>query len=84
MNSCIFFLSEFQIFESEFRFLNFSTAEFEKNFPTGIFGIESGIRILLTMGVPEIGTKKWNSQPSQTDGLMDGLMDGEINLGWAL
>ena len=50
--------------ESEFRFLDFSTAEFEINFPTGIFGIENGIRILLLMGVPEIGTENWNSQPS--------------------
>jgi hypothetical protein len=50
--------------ESEFRFLDFSTTEFEKNFPTGIFGIKNGIRIPLPMGVPEIGTKNWNSQPS--------------------
>jgi hypothetical protein len=45
------------------RFLNFSTAEFEKNFLTGIFGIKNGIGIPLPMGVPEIGTKNWNSQP---------------------
>jgi hypothetical protein len=34
-----------------------------KKNPTGIFGIENGIEIPLTMGVPEIGTKNWNSQP---------------------
>jgi hypothetical protein len=53
--------------ELEFRFLDFSTAEFEKKILTGIFGIENGIGILLTMGVPEIGTKNWNSQPSFMD-----------------
>ncbi len=58
------FFSEFQISESEFQFLNFSTAEFEKNFPTGIFGIENRMGIPLPMGVPEIRTKNWNSQPS--------------------
>jgi hypothetical protein len=63
MNSYVHFFSEFQILESEFRFLKFSTAEFEKNFPTRIFGIKNGIGILLPMGVPEIGTENWNSQP---------------------
>jgi hypothetical protein len=38
--------------------------EFQKTIPTGIFGIENGIGIPLTMGVPEIGTKNQNSQPS--------------------
>jgi hypothetical protein len=47
----------------EYQFLDFSTAEFEKKNPTGIFGIKNGIRILLPMGVPEIGTKNRNSQP---------------------
>jgi hypothetical protein len=48
----------------EFRFLDFSTAEFEqKKNSTGIFGIENGIGIPLPMGVPEIGTENWNSQP---------------------
>jgi hypothetical protein len=47
--------------ESEFQFLNFLTAELEKKIPTGIFGIENGIRVPLPMGVPEIGTKNWNS-----------------------
>jgi hypothetical protein len=42
----------------------FSTAEFEKKILTGIFGIKNGIGIPLPMGVPEIGTKNWNSQPS--------------------
>jgi hypothetical protein len=41
----------------EFPFVDFLTAEFKKNNPTGIFGIENGIGILLPMGVPEIGTK---------------------------
>jgi hypothetical protein len=59
----LFFL-EFQISEFEFQFLNFSTAKFEKNLPTGIFGIENGIRIPPSMGVSEIGTENWNSQPS--------------------
>ncbi len=62
----LFFFSEFQIWESEFRFLNFSTAEFEKNFLAGIFGIENEFRIPLPLGVPEIGTKNWNSQPSKS------------------
>jgi hypothetical protein len=35
-----------------------------KKIPTGIFGIENRIGIPLPMGVPEIGTKNWNSQPS--------------------
>jgi hypothetical protein len=30
---------------------------------TGIFGIVNGIGVLPLMGVPEIGTKNWNSQP---------------------
>jgi hypothetical protein len=46
------------------RFVDFSTAELKKN-PTGISRIKNGVRILLPMGVPEIGTKNWNSQPSQ-------------------
>jgi hypothetical protein len=52
--------------ELEFRFLDFLTAEFEKNFLTGILGIVNWIGIPLPMGVPEIGTKNWNSQPSGT------------------
>jgi hypothetical protein len=57
LNSNVYFISEFQILELEFQFLNISTAEFKKKNPTGIFGIKNGIRILLPMGVPEIGTK---------------------------
>ncbi len=45
-----FFFLEFWISESEFWFLDFSTAEFEKNFLTRIFGIKNGIGILLPMG----------------------------------
>jgi hypothetical protein len=45
-------------------FLTLQTSEFEKKNPTGIFGIKNGIGILLPMGVQEIGTKNWNSQPS--------------------
>jgi hypothetical protein len=41
--------------ETEFRFVEFSIAEFKKN-PTGISGIKNGIGIPLPMGVPEIGT----------------------------
>jgi hypothetical protein len=57
------FFSEFRISESEFRFLDFSTAEFKRKNSTGIFGIKNGIRTPLPMGVPEIGTKNRNSQP---------------------
>ncbi len=46
------------------NFLTLQTLEFQKNIPNGIFGIKNGIRILLIMGVPEIGTKSQNSQPS--------------------
>jgi hypothetical protein len=38
-------------------FLTLQTSEFEKNFPTGIFGIVNGIGIPPLMGVPEIRTK---------------------------
>ncbi len=43
-------------------FLTLQTSELKKNL-TGIFGIKNGTGILLTMGVPEIGTKNQNSQP---------------------
>ena len=46
------------------NFLTLQTLEFQKKNSTGIFGIKNGISIPLTMGVPEIGTKNWNSQPS--------------------
>jgi hypothetical protein len=37
---------------------------------TGIFGIKNGIRIPLPMGVPEIRTKNWNSQPRLKEELL--------------
>jgi hypothetical protein len=65
---CIEFLHQFFFgipnFGIEIPISQFSTAEFEKNFPTGIFGIKNRIGILLPIGVPEIGTKNLNSQPS--------------------
>jgi hypothetical protein len=48
-----------------FDFLTLQTLEFQKHFPTRVFGIKHGIGIPLMMGVPEIGTKNWNSQPRQ-------------------
>jgi hypothetical protein len=45
------------------NFLTFQTSEFKRNHPTGISGIKNRIGIPLPMGVPEIGTKNWNSQP---------------------
>jgi hypothetical protein len=39
------------------NFLTLQTSEFQKKNPIGIFGIKHRIRIPLTMGVPEIGTK---------------------------
>jgi hypothetical protein len=38
--------------------------QYSKQFPTGISGIKNGIGIPLPMGVPEIGTKNFNFQPS--------------------
>jgi hypothetical protein len=46
-----------------FNHQTFQKLEFQKNL-TRISGIGSGIRILPPMGVPEIGTKNWNSQQS--------------------
>jgi hypothetical protein len=46
------------------NFLTLQTSEFQKKNPTRIFRIKHRIRIPLTMGVPEIGTENWNSQPS--------------------
>ncbi len=54
---------EFRFLESEFQFSDSPDIGIQKKNPTGIFGIESGIGIPLTMGVPEIGTKNRNSQP---------------------
>jgi hypothetical protein len=44
-------------------FLTLQTLEFQKEILTGIFVIKNGSGTPLTMGVPEIGTKNWNSQP---------------------
>jgi hypothetical protein len=57
---------EFQILESEFQFSDSSDIGIQKKHPTGILGIKNKIRILLTMEVPEIGTKNQNSQPRGT------------------
>jgi hypothetical protein len=54
----------FRIRNQNSNFLTLQTSEFKKYFLTKIFGIKNGIRIPLTMGVPEIGTKNRNSQPS--------------------
>jgi hypothetical protein len=45
------------------NFLTLQTLGFQKKNPTGIFRIKNKIGIPLTMGVAEIGTKNWNSQP---------------------
>jgi hypothetical protein len=50
--------------------LTLQTSEIQKKIPTGIFGIENKIRILLLMGVPEIETKNQNSQPSALWGVL--------------
>jgi hypothetical protein len=63
---CIEFLryffqhSEFQNWNSDFLIIQQWNS---KKIPTRSFGIKNGIGILLPMGVPEIGTKNWNSQP---------------------
>jgi hypothetical protein len=49
------------------NFLTLQTSEFQKKHPTRIFEIKHGIGILLTMGVPEIGTENQNSQPRDTE-----------------
>jgi hypothetical protein len=48
----------------EFQFSDFPDIGISKKNPTGISRIKNGIRILLPIGVPEIGPKNWNSQPS--------------------
>ncbi len=48
----------------------FFNSGIQKKNPTLIFGIENGIGILLTMGVPEIRTENWNSQPSSCTPIM--------------
>ncbi len=57
---------------SEFRNRNSNFSIFQQRslinfFPIGIFGIGNGSGIPLPMGVPEIGTKNRNSQPSKAD-----------------
>jgi hypothetical protein len=64
MKRCSEFLrkhSNFANWNSDF--LIFSDIRIKKKKPTGISGIKNGIGIPLPMGVPEIGTKNWNSQP---------------------
>ncbi len=41
----------------------FFNSGIKKKIPTRIFGIKNRIRVPLPIGVPEIGTKNWNSQP---------------------
>jgi hypothetical protein len=48
---------------SEFQFSDSPNIGISKKKPTGSFRIENGTGIPLTMGVLEIGTKNWNSQP---------------------
>jgi hypothetical protein len=63
----ICFLMRYQNSEIRNRnsdFLTLQTSEFKKYVLTRILGTENGIGILLTMGVPEIGTENQNSQPS--------------------
>ncbi len=45
------------------NFLTLQKSEFQKKTLTGIFGIVNGIGMPPPMGVPEIGTENWNSQP---------------------
>jgi hypothetical protein len=51
------------IAKSEFQFSDSPDIGISKKKLTEIFGIEHGIGILLTMGVPEIGNENQNSQP---------------------
>ncbi len=68
---CIEFLYK-KSWNSKFRNRNSNLMAFQqqnsKKNPTGIPRIWNKIRILLLMGVPEIGTKNWNSQPRSTVG----------------
>jgi hypothetical protein len=50
---------EFRISNSDFSI--FQQQNSKKKNPAGFFGIKNGIGIPLPMGVPEIGTKNWNS-----------------------
>jgi hypothetical protein len=47
----------------EFQFSGSPEIGIPKKNPSGDFGIVNEIRIPPPMGVPEIGTKNWNSQP---------------------
>ncbi len=51
------------------NFLTLQTSEFKNYYLTRIFGIKNGIGIPLTMGVPEIRTINWNSQPRSASAL---------------
>ncbi len=63
MSSCANKLLEFQILQIGIPIFWLSRHWNFKKKLTGIFGIENGIGIPLAMGVPEIGTENWNSQP---------------------
>jgi hypothetical protein len=54
-------------------FLTLQTSEFQKKNPTRIFGIENGIRIPLTMGVPE--TVQKSEFPTKTIGAANHVSD---------
>ncbi len=65
------FFSEFQILESEFPFINFSTAEFEKKIRTRIFGIKKRNQNSTSNGSP----RNWNQKsefPTKNIGLFWG------------
>jgi hypothetical protein len=62
-------------------FLTFQKLEFQKKNLTGIFGIGNRIGIPLPIGVPEIGTKNWDSQPrGVTVFKMSSLSDNIMNV----
>ncbi len=69
MQNEVYWIPTFIFFQNtDFRNRNSNFSIFQqrnsKKNLTGIFGIKNGIGIPLSMGVPEIGTKNWNSQPS--------------------
>ncbi len=64
MNSYVNFFFGIPNFGIGIPISRFFNSEIHKKILTGIFGIENGIGIPLPMGVPEIGTKNWNPQPS--------------------
>ncbi len=63
LNSYVYFFWNSEFWNRNSDFSAFQQQNSKKN-PTGIFGIKNIIKILLPMGVPEIRTKDWNSQPS--------------------